>query len=273
MAEIVKADVTAASSTASPKAPEKVVPKGSAADGGESEVTEDEDEDPDSEEAPKGELHKSKRWQRVHGELKEFKQFRMSPLELQAALVRLHKLEKASAKVEAAEGASPEDKELAERRKAARKELSKIAPELDSVVETKGKADLFFASIERRAVRETKKLMGEAGMATGDKNLEAMTDVLAGIIGDDDELYDEYLTNPKFAVGEAFKKFKSGFEAAATRAAKAGIQRDKTKLLGLPKSTKGGGTSSEVAKNRTEGPKNLNEARRSAEARLAQLEE
>jgi hypothetical protein len=86
------------------------------------------------------------------------------------------------------------------------------------------------------------------------------------------ELYDEYLTNPKWAVGEAFKKFKSGFEVAAARAAKASIQRDKTKMLGLPKPVKGGG-GAEVAANRTAGPKNLNEARKNAEARLAALEE
>lgn len=231
-----------------------------------------EEGDLDDETPPKGELHKSKRWQKVHGELKEFKKFGATPLELQAALVRLNQLEKA-AKAASAEGDGVEDKELAARRKAARKELSKIAPEFDSVTQLKEMGDTLYGSIERRAVRETKKLMTEAGMSTGDKNLESMTDVLAGIIGDDEELYDEYLTNPKGAVGEAFKKFKSGFEAAAARAAKAGIQRDKTKLLGLPKSSKGGGTSAEVAKNRTEGPKNLNEARKSAEARLAQLEE
>ena len=233
---------------------------------------EESDTDLDSDEAPKGELHKSKRWQKVHGEWKQFTQFQMTPLELQAALVKLAQHEKAAAKAKSAEGDTAEDKELAAKRKLARTELSKIAPEMDAIEGLNEKAAILFGSMERRAERETKVLMTEAGLATGAKNLESMTDVLAGIIADDIELYDDYMSDPKGAVREAFKRFKSGFEAAAARAAKAGVQRDKTKLLALPKTHKAGGTA-EIPKNRVEGPKNLSEARKSAEARLAALEE
>jgi hypothetical protein len=233
---------------------------------------EESDTDDEGDEAPKGPLHKSDRWKKVHGEWKQFAQFQMTPLEMQAALVRLAQHEKAAAKAESAEGETAEDKELAAKRKAVRKELSKIAPEVDSIKELNEKAAVLFGSLQRRADRETKAQMTEAGLATGAKNVEAMTDVLAGIIADDVELYDDYMSDPKGAVREAFKRFKTGFEAAAARAAKAGVQRDKTKLLGLPKSHKAVGTP-EVAKNRVEGPKDLNAARKSAEARLAALEE
>ena len=233
---------------------------------------EESDTDPDSDEAPKGPLHKSERWQKVHGEWKEFNKFAMTPLELQAALARLAKHEKAAAKAASAEGETEEDKETATRRKAARKELALIYPEIETIKELNEKSAVLFGSLERRAVRETKVLMKEAGLSLGDKNVESMTDVLAGIIGDDEELYDDYMSNPKGAVQEAFKRFKSGFEAAAARAAKAGTQRDKTKLLGLPKTHKASGTP-EVAANRTAGPKDLNAARKSAEARLAALDE
>ena len=151
-----------------------------------------------------------------------------------------------------AEGETAEDKELAAKRKSVRKELSKIAPEVDSIKGLTAKTDVLFTSIERRAIRETTKLMKEAGLPTGEKNIESMTDVLAGIIAEDIELYDDYVTSPKEAVQEAFKRFKSGFEAAAARAAKAGTQRDKTKLLALPKTHKAGGTA-DIPKNRVEG--------------------
>ena len=264
MPEEVKTDATAASSTATAEKAK--------ADAATDADLEESDTDEDSDEAPKGELHKSKRWQKVHGEWKEFSSFKMTPLELQAALVRLAQHEKAAAKAKSSEGETAEDKELAAKRKLARKELSKIAPEMDAIEGLNEKAAILFGSLERRAVRETKSLMTEAGLATGEKNVESMTDVLAGIIADDLELYDDYVSDPKGAVREAFKRFKSGFEAAAARAAKASVQRDKTKLLGLPKTHKAGSTV-EIPKNRVEGPKNLNEARKSAEARLATLEE
>jgi hypothetical protein len=261
------AGAPAASPTAKPVVPAKVEPAEPDTD------LEASDDDLDSEEIPKGELHKSKRWQKVHGEWKEFSSFKMSPLELQAALVRLQQHETAAAKAREAEGSTAEDKDLAAKRKSARTELSKINPDIDKIKGLSEKADILFGSLERRAERETKVLMTEAGLATGAKNVESMTDVLAGIIADDIELYDDYVTNPKEAVREAFKRFKSGFEAAAARAAKASTQRDKTKLLGLPKTHKAGGTAEVVAKNRVEGPKDLNAARKSAEARLAALEE
>lgn len=263
-------DATAGSSTATAdksKAPEKVADE--KATDADLEVS---DDDEDSDEPPKGELHKSKRWQKVHGEWREFSKFKMTPLELQAALVKLARHEDAAAKAKEAEGSTAEDKELAAKRKLARKELSKIAPEMDAIEGLNEKAAILFGSLERRAVRETKVLMAEAGLATGEKNVESMTDVLAGIIADDIELHDDYLSDPKGAVREAFKRFKSGFEAAAARAAKASTQRDKAKLLTLPKTHKAGGTV-EIPKNRVEGPKNLSEARKSAEARLAALEE
>jgi len=231
--------------------------------------------DADDETSEEGEeklpFHKHPRWKKIHGELTEFKRFQMTPLEIQAALVRLAQHEDKAAKAASAEGETAEDKELAAKRKSIRKELSKIAPEVDSIKELNEKASVLFGSLQRRAERETKVQMSEAGLATGAKNLESMTEVLAGIIADDVELYDDYMSDPKGAVREAFKRFKSGFEAAAARAAKAGTQRDKTKLLLLPKAHKAGGTA-DIPKNRVEGPKNLNEARKSAETRLAALE-
>mgnify|MGYP001586511156 CR=1 FL=1 len=233
---------------------------------------EESDTDETGDEAPKGPLHKSDRWKKVHGEWKQFSAFQMSPLELQAALVRLAKHEKAIAKAEEAEGSTAEEKELAVRRKAARKELSAISPEIDKVNEAVEKTNVLYDAINRRAVRQTKVEMTVAGMKIGDKNVEAMTDVLAGIIQEDEELYDDYFSDPKGTVKEAFKRFTADLTAGVARAAKAGVQRDKTKLLALPKTHKAAGTA-EVAPNRTAGPKNLNEARKSAQARLATLEE
>lgn len=238
----------------------------------------DEDEDEDSEEVPKGPLHKSKRWQKVHGDLKEFKTLGLTPAALQTHLARLAKFDQIVAEEEAAARAKKsdddegEDEDTKKRRKAGRKELSKIAPEIDDIKRTAERTDIFFQSIERRATREMTKLLKDSGMSTKEKSLEAMSDVLSGIIAEDEALYDEYLGSPQSAVQEAFKRFRADSVDAATRAAKANLQKDKAKLLGLPKTHKAGGTS-EVAVNRTEGPKNLKEARQAAERRLAALEE
>lgn len=234
-------------------------------------------EDEDSEEVPKGELHKSKRWQTVYAERKAYKELGKTAEEIKADLKRLNHYDQIVAEEEAKGKAKDtdegdEDENLKKRRKAARKELSKIAPEIDGIAKAAERTDLYFDSLGRRATREMTVLLKEAGMSTKEKSLEAMSDVLSGIIAEDEVLYDDYLSDPKGAVREAFKRFRADSVDAANRAAKANLQKDKTKLLGLPKVHRAGG-SAEVAVNRTEGPKNLKEARIAAERRLAALEE
>ena len=247
------------------------------------EESEEDTEDEDSDETPKGPLHKSKRWQKVHGELKDLKKVtgKMSPAELQAAMNRLGQYDrivaeeetKAAAKKKAGDDdEGDEDEATKKRRKASHKELLKIAPEIGSIAHAAERTDIYFGSLERRATREMNTLLKDAGMSTKEKSMEAMSDVLAGIIAEDEVLYDDYLSDPKGAVREAFKRFRADSVDAAARAAKANLQKDKTKLLGLPKTHKSGGAP-EITVNRTEGPRNLKEARIAAERRLAALEE
>ena len=225
-------------------------------------------------------FHKHPRWKKVHGELKSYKGLNRTSDEIKDDLARLERYDKiveeeeAKAKVKAAAGGDddPEDEVLKKRRRAARKELSKIAPEVDAIVAAAEKTNLYFDSLGRRATREMTVLLKEAGMSTKTASVEAMSDVLSGLIKEDDELYDDYLSDPKGAVREAFKRFRSDSVESATRKAKADVQKDKTKLMGLPKTHKAG-SSGEVSVVRTEGPKNLKEARIAAERRLAALEE
>ena len=237
------------------------------------------DVDPEDESADdKLPFHRHPRWKKVHGDLKAYKGLGRSAEEIQDDLSRLERFDKivaeeeAKAKKKAAAGDEDDDPELTKRRKAARKELSKIAPEVDAIVAAADKTNLYFDSLGRRATREMTVLLKDAGMSTKEKSLEAMADVLGGIIAEDKELYDDYLSDPKGAVREAFKRFRSDSVEAAQRKAKADVQKDKTKLMGLPKVHKSGG-SSEVSVVRAEGPRNLKEARIAAERRLAALEE
>ena len=225
-------------------------------------------------------FHRHPRWKKVHGELKEYKGLSRTAKEIKDDLARLERYdriveeEEVKAKAKAAKGGDEdeEDEALTKRRKAARKELSKIAPEVDEIVAAKDRTNLYFDSLGRRATREMTVLLKEAGMSSKPASLEAMSDVLSGIIKEDAELYDDYLSDPKGAVREAFKRFRADSVDAATRAAKAAVQKDKTKLMGLPKTHKAG-SSGEVSVVRAEGPRNLKEARIAAERRLAALEE
>ena len=223
-------------------------------------------------------FHKHPRWKKVHGDLRAYKGLNRTVEEIQADLSRLDRFdtivaeEEAKAKAKAASDDDPEDEVLKKRRKAARKELSKIAPEVDAIMAAADRTNLYFDSLGRRATREMVGLLKEAGMSTKEKSVEAMSDVLSGIISEDIELYDDYLSDPKGAVREAFKRFRADSVDSATRKAKADVQKDKTKLMGLPKTHKAG-SSGEVSVVRTEGPKNLKEARIAAERRLAALEE
>lgn len=234
----------------------------------------DTEDEGDEETPPKGDLHKSRRWKQVHGELKAYKDAGLSPLELKAALARLAQYDKA---VEDAEKAESDDEETAEakalkkKRAAAKKELLLIYPELANVEALQGRMDTFYTSLERRATSEMTKLMKEAGLPTEAKNLASMSEVLASIIKEDEDLYLEYVGDPRAAVRAAWDSFKGDFEAAAKRSAAAELQKKKQGLNALPKTFKPGG-SPEMSGKPDKGPKNLKEARERAEKRLAALE-
>lgn len=221
-------------------------------------------------------FHKHPRWKKLHGELKQFKDAGLSPLELKVALQRLQQYDRLAEEAEAAADKAEDDddpkaKELAKKRKAAKKELLEIYPELkhlDAIVE---RIDTFYTSLERRATSEMSKLMKEAGLPTEAKNLSSMAEVISSIIKEDKDLYLEYVGDPRGAVRTAWGQFKGDFEAAATRKAAADLQKKKQGLLGLPKTHKGG-VSSDVGGKPDKGPKNLNEARKRVEAKLAALE-
>ena len=239
-------------------------------------LDEDEGDEGDEDTPPKGDLHKSKRWKRVHGELKAFKEAGVSPLELKAALARLAQYDRLAEEAEAAaekaeDDDDPKAKELAKQRKRAKQELLEIYPELKHVEAMIERMDTFYSSLEARATSEMSKLMKEAGLPTEAKNLASMAEVLSSLIKEDKELYLEYVGDPRGAVRTAWGQFKGDFEAAAARSAAAALQKKKQGLLTLPKTHKAG-SSPEVGGKTDKGPKNLAEARKRAEARLAALE-
>lgn len=239
----------------------------------------DDDDEGDDETLPEGDLHKSKRWKKVHGALKEYKKMGLSPLELQAALARLQQFETILAEEEKAASSKDDDEEeteeqktLRKKRKAARKELlTNILPEAAELQEIKQRQELFMTSLERRAARALNKIATENNLPTDKKNIAALEEVLSTIIVNDEDLYYDYVSDPAGAVQSAFEQFSKGFKSAAERSVKADLQQKKLKLLGLPKTHKGGVP--ETKGSADKGPKNLNEARKRAEARLAAIEE
>jgi hypothetical protein len=250
--------------------------EGSADAGSGEEGAEDDDadgEDADGETPPKGDLHKSKRWKRVHGELKAFKEAGLSPAQLKAALKRLENYDKLAEDADATAEADddPKAKDLAKKRKAAQKELLEIYPALKHVEAMAERMDTFYTSLERRATSEMRTLMKEAGMKAEPKNLASMSEILSNVIKEDEDLYYEYIGDPRSAVKQAWNQVKGDFEAAARRSAAANVQKNKQGLAGLPKTHRPGG-SPEVGGKTDKGPKNLNEARKRVEAKLAAME-
>jgi len=241
-----------------------------AADGEES------DEDPDK--VPDGPLHKSERWQKVLAAKKGYEKFG-SVEDLTARLTRLEYYDDLAARAQAEAGEeageeeekeplTKEDIEAKKKAKAIRTELDKIAPEL-AQIPMHGKAfDMYFASVEYRAANETRKLMAEAGLPNAGKDLVDMCRAVRDTIGDDSELYLEYVGDPRTAVREAFKRVTKRYGIKSDRADLAKKQKDKEALRGLPRTHRGGGGSGEGVPRKDE-PKNLDEAFARGEKKLA----
>lgn len=224
--------------------------------------------------APEGELHKSDRWKEVYGENKQYKELGAVD-DLRAKLQRLDYYDQLAADASADAGReadveppTEDEAKAAKQAKAIRKELEKVAPELANISSHDKVFNLYFASVEAGAAWETERLMKEAGLPSGERDLVEMSGVLADVIGRDKKLYLTYVRNPETAVNEAWKRVMTKF--GGTRAAAAAIQKDKEKLKGLPATHKGGGASGEGAKAPTE-PKTLDEAHARVRERLKTL--
>lgn len=238
---------------------------------------EESEEDPDT--VPDGPLHKSERWQKVLAAKKGYEQLG-SVEDLRARLTRLEYYDDLAARAQSEardeaggrqdeEPLTKEDVEAKKRAKAIRTELDKIAPEL-AQIPMHGKAfDMYFASVEYRAANETRKLMGEMGLPNDGKDLVDMCRVVRDTIGDDSELYMEYVGDPRTAVREAFKRVTKRYGIGKSdRADLARKQKDKEALRGLPRAHRGGSGSGEGVPRKDE-PKNLDEAFARATKKLA----
>ena len=222
------------------------------------------------------------RWKQVYGENKEYKELG-TPAELKEKLGKLskvdeyesyiahlnEKIEKLETKKDEDEPKSDKQKQFEQLRKQARAELAKIAPEIDSIAKQQTEWDIYYASLERQAYKETAVVLEKAGLSAGQKDVNETAAVLADIIGADQDLYLEYRTNPREAVREAWGRLTKRYNVE--RGVKADIERDKKNLEKLPKPHVGAG-SSELGIPK-EAPKTLKEAERRAKLRLASLKE
>lgn len=191
-------------------------------------------------------FHDHPRWKEVYGQLKEFKELGLSPTDLKTRLQEGQEL-KAAFEEAARQAADEEGKkggsedEVKKVYKQAREELRKIFPEIDTIVEMRQEREVRNQRLERAALAETKKVLDSAGLETADKDVLAMTDILADIIKNDDDLLEAYYTNPRDAVRGAFKAYTAKVEAYVKREAAASKQRDAETRRGLPKAHGGGG--------------------------------
>jgi len=222
------------------------------------------------------------RWKQVYGENKKYKELG-TPDELKEKLSQLskvdeyegyiahlnEKIEKLETKRDEDDPKSDKQKQFEQLRKQARAELAKIAPEIDNIARQQTEWDLYYASLERQAYKETASVLKAAGLESGTKDVSETAAVLADIIGADQDLYLEYRTNPREAVREAWGRLTKRY--SVERTVKADIEREKKTLGTLPKPHTGtAGTEHGIPK---EPPKTLREAERRANMRLASLKE
>jgi hypothetical protein len=208
----------------------------------ESSTTEDE-ERADSEEsedgAPKGSLHKDRRWQEVYGAYKEYRSLG-SPEEIRETLDAARRLLEEQ---EQEKHKTDDQRKSDSLKKEAYQKLLEIAPGIKAAEEAAKAVTNYRSALDRRAFRETGKLMKENGFPIEEKDVADMARILTGIIQDDEELTDDYFSgNPGDAVRGAFGRFHTKFKQAAERSNKADVQRKKEKLNALPRTHRAGGS-------------------------------
>lgn len=155
--------------------------------------------------------------------------------------------------------------------KEARRQMREIDPDLSKISALEAHVEARNRSLEVRALDETAKVMGAAGLSTGQKDVKGMTNVLAEIIGGDEVLLAEYMDNPREAVRLAWKKLAAiGKSAGTDRSDTAAVQREKEKQAKLPKPH---GSSGTTGTEKAEGPvKGLKDAYARSKAYLKGLE-
>lgn len=217
------------------------------------------------------------RWIQVYGELKEFKKLGLSPADLTTRLQEGQELK--TAFEEAARQAADEagkkggEDEANKVYKQAREELRKVFPEIDAIAKLQEAHDARYARLEKAALSETKKVLETAGLGTADKEILSLSDILADIIKNDDDLYAEYETSPKAAVRGAWEKYVERVRPAVERSIASSKQKDGETRKGLPKTHgSGGGEGGSAGKDAPE-PKTLVEAEKRAMARLRGMQE
>lgn len=234
---------------------------------------------PDDEDAVETNVpwNKDKRFQEFlakHKNLKQYEQYG-SPEEIggliqyvQALEARIERLDE---KRDDGEKKSPEQKDLEAKRAEARKQLREIDPDLDKIGSLEQALGAQYRSLEVRAMDETTKILGEAGLGTTKAEVAGMANILADIIGSDEVLHAEYVGNPREAVRQAFKRLTKLAGTVSERASKAALQKDKEGLKKLPKTHGPGGGGGEGTSDKE--PRTLREAEARAMRRMESLRE
>lgn len=191
------------------------------------------------------------RWKEVYGELQEFKKAGVNPGELSARLQEAEELKAAFAEaIELArqeeakqKGAQAADQSFQQARAVVRKLIEEELTDIGKIGKLEASINLRNQRLERAATTETKKIMASAGLEVNDKEVATMSDTLADIIKNDEDLYVEYEIDPRGAVRGAYEKFVAKFKTVGERAAKAATQRQREDTRSLPKAHGPGGGS------------------------------
>jgi hypothetical protein len=188
------------------------------------------------------------RWKAVYGDLKEFKT--LGELnEVKAKLQRLdhydQMIQEARAhRADTKEPVTDEERELTTQRAKAREQLYEIAPELRDLLtlgeRARAQAEIAQRSTELRAETELKGTLKAAGIPITDASVKKYGNYLVNIIGNDPDLYAEYLGDPKAAVKEAWRRYAED-SAPVSRPKIATTQQRGAALQGLPRGNQGGG--------------------------------
>jgi hypothetical protein len=214
------------------------------------------------------------RWREVYGELQEFKKLGGSPADISARLQEAEEL-KATLEREAAAIANEKaqqggtSKEVNAVFEAARAELRKLLPEIDAIANIQAAQQAHYGRLEKAALSETKKVLDSAGLPTTADDITAMSDILADVIRNDEDLFAEYETNPREAVRGAWKQYIERVRPAVERQIAASKQKDRESLRTLPRAHgAGGGEAGGGGEKPPEPAKTLKEAEARAMARL-----
>lgn len=227
-------------------------------------------------------FNKHPRFQELTAENREYKSIG-SPDQIRASLTRLDAIDQMIAKAEVArdtgESKTQEQKDLEQRRKDAFQELVAIAPGIgsidklqESLVRQQQAIAAHYQSLEIRATSETTKMLTAAGLDAEPADVQDMSEILAGIIAKDRELYAEYVGDPRSAVRLAFERYTKRVGSMAVRQDKANQLKRAKEVATLPRAHRAGGGSADGGK-APSAPKTMAEAAAAAEKRLAALED